>query len=431
MKSYYIESLGCAKNLVDSEIFASILQRAGYQVTTEPEEADIVLVNTCSFLHDSLRELDFVLAELAELKEENQSGQLLVTGCVMNRGLKEFQDAYPEVDAWIGLKDFSALENRLHLEPAKLHTRVAVGAGYHRYLRISDGCNNHCSYCTIPSIRGDLQSVPIEVLVQEARDLAKDAENPALELIVIAQDTSNYGMDIYGRKALPELLEQLHAIPEYQWIRVMYLHPDHFELDWLALWKRLPKLLPYFEIPIQHSEDHILKAMNRHKGRAELTHLFQTIRKELPKAVLRTTLISGFPGETRQDALALQSFIRETPFLYLGVFVFSPEEGTPADEMDKPVFTRTARNRRDRLFAIQNERSVQMLESYVGKTIQVLVEAPAGADGEDGWEGRAWFQAPEIDGITYLDKADLKPGRIYSVLITDVIDMDLFGQVIS
>ena len=229
MTSFYLESLGCAKNLVDSEAFAAILLRAGLEASETPEEADLVLVNTCSFLVDSLRELDEVLAELAFLKQDGCIEKLVVTGCVMNRGLEEFRGLYPEVDAWIGLKDFAALERWLGLESIGKYPRQPIQSGFHRYLRISDGCSNNCSYCAIPSIRGKMCSVPLEDLVREAEELARIEDSPPLELVLIAQDTANYGMDLYGRQALPELLERLQAIPQYQWIRVMYMHPDHFD----------------------------------------------------------------------------------------------------------------------------------------------------------------------------------------------------------
>ena len=430
MKTYYLESLGCAKNLVDSESFAAILERAGYQALETPEGADLVLVNTCSFLRDSLHELDLVLAELAELKNSGSCGNLLVTGCVTKRGLEEFQRCYPEVDAWIPLKDFAALERYLELPGSGKTERKAITHSYYRYLRISDGCSNHCSYCAIPSIRGEMQSVPIPELVEEAERLAADSDYPAQELIVIAQDTASYGMDIYGRKALPELLEKLHAIPQFQWIRVMYLHPDHFETGWLELWKRLPKLLPSFEIPIQHSEDGILSSMRRKLGGRELIQMFHKIRESLPQAVLRTTLICGYPGEKRRHAQTLQRFIREVRFLHLGAFVYSPEEGTLAIRMEGQVPARTAKNRRNRLLALQSEISAELLQQYVGQTLPVLIEDFDEHDEEGMLQGRAWFQAPEVDGLTFVEPADVEPGKIYPVLVTDVIDMDLFGRIV-
>lgn len=431
MNKYYIESLGCAKNLVDSEIFAAILERAGLESAKYPEEADLVLVNTCSFLEDSLRELDLVLSDLAIFKQEGQFEKLLVTGCLMNRGLDDFRELFPEVDAWIGLKDFSALESWLGLEHSSDMPRLPIHSGFHRYLRISDGCSNHCSYCTIPSIRGNMRSVPIEDLLREAEAIASEGDTQYQELVLIAQDTANYGLDIYGHKALPELLEKLAALPQYRWIRVMYMHPDHFETGWLELWKKHPKLLPYFEIPIQHSEDRILKAMNRKKGRKELEELFATIIKEIPEAVLRTTVMSSFPGETRAEATALKQFLHKVPFLHLGVFCYSREVDTPAFDLPEQVSPRTAARRLNALLESQSKCHEQILESWVGKSVEVLIEAPEDEDDENTWIGRAWFQAPEVDGVTFIEGPNLQPGQIVHADITDTVGTDLFATVYS
>lgn len=425
MTKYYIESLGCAKNLVDSEVFAAIFERAGLESVPLPEDADLILVNTCSFLEAALLELDMVLSDFATLKTQGEFDKLIVSGCVMERGRDEFEKLYPEVDAWIGLKDFAALERWLDLEPLAQTPRLPIYHGFHRYLRVSDGCSNHCSYCAIPSIRGEVHSQSIEALVEEAQAIATDGDIHYQELIVIAQDTANYGIDLYGKKALPELLERLVELPEYRWIRVMYLHPDHFELDWLELWKKHPKLLPYFELPIQHSEDRILKAMNRKKGRQELENLFHTIKREIPHAALRTTLMSGFPGESRSEALALKRFIHTIPFDHLGVFAYSRETGTPAFDMEAQVSARTAQRRQNTLLTNYFALREQLLENLVGKNVEVLVESPG--EDEDTWIGRAWFQAPDIDGITFIEGSQLQPGQIYRADITDAIGPDLFA----
>ncbi|MGC9361428.1 MAG: radical SAM protein, partial [Candidatus Syntrophosphaera sp.] len=284
-------------------------------------------------------------------------------------------------------------------------------------------------YCAIPSIRGRMRSVPIEELVREAQSMAQEGDRQFRELVVIAQDTANYGLDIYGRKALPELLERLAALPQYRWIRVMYMHPDHFDPAWLTLWQEHPKLLPYYEIPVQHSEEHILKAMNRKRKGDELVDMLDTILREVPGAVLRTTLISGFPGETRWDALALRKFIGRVPFLHLGVFLYSPEEGTPAAGMPAQVSPATAQRRANKLLQAQQRLARELLEAYVGRTVDVLIEERSD-EGDDVYLGRAWFQAPEIDGVTIVNGKGIQPGEIRPVLITDVIDADLFGEVI-
>lgn len=436
MKTCYIESLGCAKNLVDSEHFAAILADAGYQLSFDVLGADIVLINTCAFLQSALAELEEVLETVVELKQSKQIGQIIVSGCVMNRQPEEFIAEYPEVDHWLGLKDFAALSKLLNGKATE--ARAPVQTGFHAYLRISDGCENYCSYCKIPSIRGGLQSKPIEALVEEARALAKRAviqtqdfgkskvKYPQ-ELVLIAQDSCLYGMDIYGRQALPELLEALQEVQGFQWIRLMYLHPDHFLTEWLPLFNKYPRLLPYFEIPVQHCNDKILKAMNRKKNYKELLELFAQIMAQIPQAVLRTTLITGFPGEKTSEAKALERFINEVPFLHMGAFAFSPEEGTPAFSMTDRPSSRLAINRRDRLNGAWYDIQEQRLQSYVDKSVSALVETQISGKAFE-YKGRAWFQAPEIDGELIISGAELKTGSIVDVIIDDVIDNTLFGH---
>ena len=439
MNTYFIESLGCAKNLVDSEIFADHLQAAGYQPADDPSEAKLILVNTCAFLQSSLAEFDEILSDYAERKNQGEFQQLLVTGCVMNRALDDFIDIFPEVDAWIGLKDYKALDSYLGVKRSVRLDRKPLEENYYRYLRISDGCGNYCSYCTIPSIRGSLHSETIPKLIREAKSFIRMG---ARELILIAQDSALFGTDYYGYKALSELLIQLLKLKQLQWIRILYLHPDHFDPGLLKLFQDNPRLLPYFEIPIQHSEDHILQKMNRELGRAELLELFDKIRTALPHAVLRTTLISGFPGETAADHRNLMDFIREIPFMHLGVFSYSREPGTPAFSMPKQVNEEVAEIRRDEILGLHRELMTPMLESYVGQILEVLVEAevpaedvPADADPPISNEPpstylcRAWFQSPDIDGVVFVSGGTAEPGTFIKVLVEDVIDVDLFASI--
>lgn len=431
MKTYHIESLGCAKNLVDSEVFAGLLESGGWEDNGVPEGADIVLLNTCGFLQSALAEVDQVLSELADLKNRGLIGKLYVTGCMLSRALDDFQPLFPEVDAWIGLKDFPALARLVNAKSSNTASRSRREAGTHAYLRISDGCDNRCSYCAIPSIRGGLRSVPMEDILAEARALADDTDNPVSELVVIAQDTCSYGVDIYGRQALPELISKLLEIKDFAWIRVMYMHPDHFNTDWLKLWQDNPRLLPYFEIPVQHSEAHILKAMGRRKHRQQLLELFDTIKRQLPDAVLRTTLICGFPGETRQEAIQLQSFMRQVGFMHLGAFEYSPEPGTPAYEFAEAVPSRTASRRRDKVLSMHRALSEEYLAKYVGQRIAVVVEEAV--DSAEGFDavGRAWFQAPDIDGRVFISGHNLAEGDICLVEIEDIIDLDLHGNAVQ
>ncbi|NLO11005.1 MAG: MiaB/RimO family radical SAM methylthiotransferase, partial [Candidatus Cloacimonetes bacterium] len=300
-----------------------------------------------------------------------------------------------------------------------------TGTGF-AYLRISDGCSNNCSYCTIPSIRGAHESVPIETLVEEARALARDPQRKLKELILIAQDTALYGMDLYGRQALPELIEALHEIEGIQWIRVLYMHPDHFNLEWLPLWKRLPKLLPYFEIPIQHSVERILKAMGRKQAGDQLKEMFAQIKQELPAAILRTTLISGFPGETDEDFQELYAFMNEVGFNFLGVFEYSPEEGTPAYHMPDHVPDEIVVKRSSILINTHADQRTAFLERFVDQTLPVLIEEYD--EENDGYLGRTWFFAPDIDGIVFVDAQDIEEGSIVNALITDADDTNLYAE---
>ncbi len=427
-QTYYIESLGCAKNLVDSEAFAFLLEKHGYEWVSDPREADLILVNTCSFLQDSLDELRHHLQELSTF----QDAQLWVTGCVMKRGLSQFQQEFAQVHQWIGLKDFAAFEKLLTGATSSTQhrylERVPVQAGFHAYLRISDGCNNNCSYCTIPSIRGPLKSVPIEDLVAEAKSLANNPDKAAQELVVIAQDTCSYGLDLYGEKALPRLLTALHDIPGFKWIRVMYMHPDHFELSWLELWKSLPKLLPFFEIPIQHCHDAILKSMGRRKGERELENLFTNIRDRLPEAVLRTTLMVGYPGESDAIFSALLDFVKRVRFDQLGAFAYSQESGTPASRLPNQVATTIKEERYNALMTLQEEISEELLQHYIGSELEVLIEDEEVPEDDLPSSGRVWFQAPDLETKTFLTGSEMPLGSLVRANIYDCDPISLYGE---
>lgn len=430
---YIIQSLGCAKNLVDSERFAAILKNYGFKEAGLWEDADLILVNTCAFLHAALTELSDTLTDILwEIK--HSPVKLVVTGCVMNRGLKTFQKKFPWVDSWIPLKDFDAFES--YLQSSVLHsgagitrkrllTRVPLEPEQHVYLRIADGCENYCSYCLIPSIRGKLVSVPIEELVKEAKLLAKRGK----ELVLIAQDSCMYGTDIYGHKALPELIEALHKIEGFEWIRLMYLHPDHFELDWLPLWKKYPKLLPYFEIPIQHASDRIIHAMNRKKGYAELKALFEDIRAEIPQVVFRTTLMVGYPGETRADLDLIDKFLSEVDIMHVGVFGYSPEqEGSQwhyPEDWDWEGVKELELELENKL----EEQKAAKIEQLVGTSHRAMI-----VDYDPDLEAlcaRLWLQAPEIDGIVYLESIPDSEDIMVEIEIIDVLGDELWGTVIE
>ena len=435
IKTYHIESLGCAKNLVDSEAFAFLLQKHAYLTVEDGQELSLVLINSCAFLQDALEELGNILDYYQDLKEAKEIGQLWVTGCVMNRALEEFKAEYPCVDQWIGLKDFAAFESlltgskQLSSLEADLH-RIQVDPGFHAYLRISDGCSNHCSYCTIPSIRGPHKSVPIPVLVAEARALLQDSNRDISELIVIAQDSCSYGLDIYGRKALPELLHALHEIDGLKSIRIMYMHPDHFELSWLALWNELPKLLPFFEIPIQHSVTRILKDMGRKKGSRALEQLFHTIRQEVPAAVLRSTLICGYPSETEEEHEQMLSFLCKVKLDQVGVFSYSPEPGTKAYLKAEQLEPTLINLRHNQLLEMQERISEEMLHPFIGQTVQVLIESVIedADEGEYNASGRCWFQAPDLETKTHVIGKNMKAGEIVKAYIHDCDAYSLYAD---
>ena len=425
---YYIESLGCAKNLVDSERFVAIMQSHGIQEALDPTEADLILVNSCAFLRKSLDEFDMVLSSIIDVVRYRKV-KLIATGCVTTRALEEFQELFPEVDAWIMLKDFEGFEKYLlsqvlpkNSQSAKLQKgrRIKFQAGQHIYLRISDGCENYCSYCMIPSIRGKLVSEPIEKLVAEAIAMRSEGE----ELVLIAQDTCMYGMDIYGEKALPKLLEALCELDLYKWIRVMYMHPDHFDLQWLKLWKKYPALLPYFEIPIQHVSKHIIRSMNRQKSYDELKALFMGIKREIPEAVFRTTIMVGYPNETQNDLDLLDKFLEEVDILHIGVFSYSPEKEAYEGQDDDPRhdYIDSLELKYARKLAKLKEKKMQR---YVGTVQQALIDE---YDPEmDALIGRLWWQAPEVDGIISFDNMPEGDNPFVDAEITDALADELIG----
>jgi len=429
IKKYTIVSLGCPKNLVDSERFVAIMESYGMIRTDVWEEANILLINSCSFIFNALEELNCLLADVIDATKKDIT-KIVVTGCVMNRGYEQLKDYYPEVDAWIPLKDFAAFENYLRenilpsLETPKRLSytqRVHLEDGNYVYLRIADGCNNKCSYCMIPYIRGKQVSEPIETLIEEAKSMQEYGR----ELILIAQDTCSYGTDIYGKKALPELIEALHKETDYDWIRILYLHPDNFELQWTELWQKFPKLLPYFDIPIQQVSPKIIKAMNRRKSYQELKELFFHIQKEIPNAVFRTTLMVDYPNETKEDLELLEKFLSEIPFLQGGVFAYSPEakdlKDNIYDEFDWKKSKKLMFAWEDKFYQIRN----QLLEKYVGTIQSALIEDYDPYS--EQYVGRLWFQAPEIDGCVYIDKLPADNNSLVEVEIVDVIGNEVMS----
>ena len=458
MKNVLFVSLGCDKNLVDSEKMLGLLNEAGYRVAQEESEADAIVVNTCCFIHDAKEESVETILEMAEWKKKGRLKALIVTGCMAQRYQDEIQQEIPEVDAVIGTTGYTeivpildeilaeaeasqkeaAVEEpkeksfvnccpSIDLLPASLaDKRVVTTGGYTAYLKIAEGCNKRCTYCIIPYIRGHYRSFPMEDLLEEARKLA---EGGVKELILIAQETTVYGMDCYGRKALPELLTKLCEIEGIEWIRILYCYPEEITDELIAVMKKEKKICHYLDIPIQHSEDTILKRMGRRTNRAELVSLVEKLRKEIPDIVLRTTLITGFPGETEEEFKNMVDFVDSMEFDRLGVFPYSAEEGTKAAEMDGQITEEVKESRRDEIMALQQEISADKAASRIDDEMSVLIEGYLYED--DIYIGRTYMDAPKVDGNVFVRaEEELISGDIVPVRITGANEYDLIGDVI-
>ena len=458
MKNVLFVSLGCDKNLVDSEKMLGLLNEAGYRVAQEESEADAIVVNTCCFIHDAKEESVETILEMAEWKKKGRLKALIVTGCMAQRYQDEIQQEIPEVDAVIGTTGYTeivpildeilaeaeasqkeaAVEEpkeksfvnccpSIDLLPASLaDKRVVTTGGYTAYLKIAEGCNKRCTYCIIPYIRGHYRSFPMEDLLEEARKLA---EGGVKELILIAQETTVYGMDCYGRKALTELLTKLCEIEGIEWIRILYCYPEEITDELIAVMKKEKKICHYLDIPIQHSEDTILKRMGRRTNRAELVSLVEKLRKEIPDIVLRTTLITGFPGETEEEFKNMVDFVDSMEFDRLGVFPYSAEEGTKAAEMDGQITEEVKESRRDEIMALQQEISADKAASRIDDEMSVLIEGYLYED--DIYIGRTYMDAPKVDGNVFVRaEEELISGDIVPVRITGANEYDLMGDVI-
>jgi ribosomal protein S12 methylthiotransferase len=422
-KKFGLISLGCPKNLVDSETFSYVAIRHGYEQSDDFADLDFILVNTCSFIQDAVNELNKVLKEICGYKARHKVKKIFVTGCIMKRFLRQMQEKFPVVDAWIDIRDFSAFEDQIAGKHLKTYQRYPLTEGPYSYLKISDGCNNNCTYCTIPSIRGKLKSSKMEDLVREATYLANTG---ARELVIIAQDTTAYGNDIYEKQMLPELLTRVHDIPDFYWIRLMYLHPRHVTDELINTIAALPKVVHAFEMPLQHCNDTLLKSMNRHYKKADIVSVYERFISAMPDAQFRTTFITGFPGETHREFNELLDFVSKYRFLRMGAFAYSPEAGTPAAVLAGRVSARTAQKRKNELLALHRELAEQYLSDFIGKELEVIVEDAYPEQNE--YIGRAWFDAPEIDGIVNFTGKGIGYGDIVQVKIEDVIDIDLFGR---
>ena len=430
-------SLGCAKNQVDAEQMLFLLQQAGYNILPEPAGADVVIVNTCGFIESAKTEaIDNILA-MAQLKAEGSVGKILVTGCLAQRYQEEILKELPEVDGVLGTGSYydvvSAVKQLLDgaegieeygdiQAPVQECGRILTTPKHYAYLKIAEGCDNHCAFCIIPTLRGKYRSRPMDKLIEEAKELAASGVK---ELIVVAQDTSRYGIDLYGERKLAELLRELCKIDGFVWVRVHYLYPDEMSDELIDVLANEPKIVKYLDIPIQHIDDGILKKMNRRGNSKYLKALLTKLRDRIPGLVLRTSLITGLPGEGEKEFEALCDFLREYKLERVGAFAFSPEEGTRAAKMEYPD-AEVARQRADVVEEIQSRIMDEWNESMMGKKLQVLCEG-YDAD-EECWYGRTFADSPDIDGrILFDSEEELTPGDFVTVEVTDACDGELIG----
>ena len=438
-----IVSLGCSKNLVDSERMLWLMQAGGYTLTADPADADIAVVNTCGFIDAAKEEAIDTILELGELKKSGSLKYLIVTGCLAERYREEVAEQFPEADAVIGIGDqkniVSVLDRVTHPERVTQFApkcempltgnRVLATLPFFAYLKIAEGCSNGCTYCAIPAIRGKYRSVPMDEVLKEAKQLA---DSGVTELAVIAQDTTRYGEDLTGRSQLPELLTKLGEIDGFHWIRVLYCYPERITDELIDVIAREDKIVKYLDIPVQHASGRILKAMRRHGDADMLRTLFAKLRAKIPGITLRTTLLVGFPGETEDDFRILSEFVQEIQFDRLGCFAYSEEEGTPAAKMPNQVDPAVRQQRADMLMSQQADIAARKTEALRGTEAEAVIE---GYDaGEGCWYGRTAANAPDIDGILRIPgKPDdaLHCGQYVRVRITDTAEYDVTGEVIA
>ena len=435
-------SLGCDKNLVDSEVMLGLLRDKGYSLTNEEAEADIIVINTCCFIHDAKEESIQTILEMAEYKQYGRLQVLLVTGCLAQRYQSEILNEIPEVDAVLGTtatdKIVEAIEEALSGKKSEYYAdlqalplpetnRVNTTGGYFSYLKIAEGCDKHCTYCIIPSLRGNYRSIPMERLIKEAQFLA---EGGVKELTLIAQETTVYGVDLYGRKMLPELLNKLCKIEGIEWIRLLYCYPEEITDELIATIKRQPKICHYLDMPIQHGADTVLKRMGRRTAHKELLDLIAKLRREIPDIALRTSLITGFPQETEEEHQELLEFVREAGFERLGVFTYSKEENTAAARMKGQITKKVKVQRQKELMKLQQQISKKRGEEKVGRTIRVMIEGKLPED--DIFIGRSYMDAPNVDGFVFVHSKDsYLSGEFVDVKITQAKEYDLVGEAIS
>ncbi len=435
-------SLGCDKNLVDSEVMLGMLKEKGYSFTDDEEEADAAIINTCCFINDAKEESINTILEMAELKKEGKLKALIVTGCLAQRYQEEIRTEIEEVDAIIGTSAIEAVaetleevldgKKRNHIAPldrAPLggKERVVTTGGYYSYLKIAEGCNKHCTYCIIPKVRGNYRSVPMEKLLSEAKQLA---DKGVKELILVAQETTLYGVDLYGKKSLCLLLHELCKIEGFKWIRILYCYPEEITDELIRAIKEEPKICHYLDIPIQSGSDRILKLMGRRTDTAALRSLIGKLRKEIPDICIRTTFITGFPTETEEDFVSTMEFVNEMEFDRLGVFTYSPEEDTPAAVMDGQVPEEIKVKRQEEMMELQQEIAFEAAENMQGRLLEVMIEGKL--TGEDAYVARTYKDAPGVDGYLFVNTDRfLMSGDFVNVRVTGANEYDLIGEIVE
>ncbi|QSX06519.1 30S ribosomal protein S12 methylthiotransferase RimO [Sedimentibacter sp. zth1] len=438
MSKIYLQSLGCSKNLVDSENMLGILKMKGHTIVEFADKADYIIINTCSFINDAKEESINSIIEAAQLKQ-NTNIKIIVTGCLAQRYSYDLFKEVPEIDILVGTHGYDKIDlliEKFEAEKDKVINiemdetivedlpRELLTPNYYAFLKISEGCSNNCTYCIIPKIRGKYRSRKIEDIVKEAHILA---DQGIKELIIIAQDTSKYGVDIYGERQLHKLIQKLSKIDGIEWIRIHYLYPEDFYDELIQEFRNNNKLLKYFDIPLQHISNDVLKRMSRKTSNEQITHLIEKIRTEVPEAVIRTSLITGFPGETQEDHNMLKSFLQQYKLDRVGVFKYSREEDTPAYRLKDQIDEEVKEQRQEELMQIQQAISFANNNAKIGNVYDVIIDEDSG---ENEYVGRTYMDSPEIDGCVFVNsKKKLEVGNIYKVNIVDALEYDLIGDI--
>ncbi len=442
MKILFV-SLGCDKNLVDTENMLGILKNKGFEFTDDEWEADIIAINTCCFIGDAKQESINTILEMAEHKKDARCKVLVVAGCLAHRYQDEIIKEIPEVDAFVGTSSYDKIADMINsvLEekgisnfvedanrmPMVEADRIVTTPGYYEYLKIAEGCDKHCTYCVIPKVRGSFRSFPIEYLVNQTKKLV---EGGVKEIILVAQETTLYGVDLYGKKSLPKLLHNLGLIEGLEWIRILYCYPEEINGELIEAIKNEPKVCHYLDMPIQHASDNILKRMGRRTSKQELTDIVAKLRREIPDIALRTTLITGFPGETDVDHEEVMQFIDECEFDRLGVFTYSREEDTVAAQMPDQIDEEIKEKYRDELMQLQQEISADRSAAMIGRIVRVMIEGFIPED--NTYVGRSYKDAPNVDGLVFVEcDRELMSGDFIDVKITGSTEYDLIGTIVE